>query len=407
MGSIPSAEELRKQIMVTIDVAWRSRLENKVIERWLSNFTGEAIGDIEYERKLALWLLYNFTYINEEEVKHLCRLLFRKYIHLSIEGFEVSDKTISELLENSTFLPLGRNSESGAYVLYMFRQENDIPVRIFGDDKSISEENKIVFVDDMTLSGTQALRNITRVKYGDYRLKEPLSDRFLKLVKNEIKANDVQAQIIDQIKCDRNNESKILNYVNDHVLKNLSLYADVLSERDFAVANPVLVNLIDRYKNDRDNMSKYTVYKMNRLILEQVFPEEIPKSRGIISNDRMILLTFFASDRAKKKLAAEKIEVINCIDLDDMSSVFSEKSMVFYEFDSDKKKCREMCEYYGNRIKPDAPLGFDDCQYLIGLYYSIPNNTLPIFWSDTNWYPLFIRHEKNYGGAINVTGRFI
>lgn len=407
MGFIPSAEELRKQIMVTIDVAWRSRLENKVIERWLSNFTGAALGDVEYERKLALWLLYNFTYINEDEVKYLCRLLFRKYIHLSIEGTEVSDKTVSDILEKSTFLPLGRSSESGAYVLYMFRQENDIPVRIFGDDKSVSENNKIVFVDDMTLSGTQALRNIARVKYGDYRLKTPLSNRFVMLVKKEIEANDVQTQIIDQIRCDRNNESKIVNDINDHILKNISFYADILSERDFGDANPTLTNLIDRYKNDRDNMSTHAIYKMNRLLLEQIFPEEIPKSEGIISNDRMILLAFFASDRAKRKLAAENIEVINCIDLDDMSSVFSDRSMVFYEFDSDKEKCREMCEYYGKRIKPDAPLGFDDCQYLIGLYYSIPNNTLPVFWSNTNWYPLFVRHEKNYGGTINVKGRFI
>ena len=54
MGSLPSSEEIKKQIMITIDVAWRNRLENKLIERWLSNFTGEALGDAEYEKKLVI-----------------------------------------------------------------------------------------------------------------------------------------------------------------------------------------------------------------------------------------------------------------------------------------------------------------------------------------------------------------
>lgn len=129
--------------------------------------------------------------------------------------------------------------------------------------------------------------------------------------------------------------------------------------------------------------------------------------REVIANERMILLAFFASERAKEKFAAENIEVINCIDLDEMSSAFSATSMAFSEFESDKQKCKEMCEYYGAKIKSDAPLGYENCQYLIGLFYSIPNNTLPIFWGNKNWNPIFVRHEKKYGGTINVKGKFI
>lgn len=407
MGAIPSSEELRKQIMITIDVAWRNRLENKVIERWLNNFTGAAIGDVEYERKLALWLLYNFTYVNEEEVKHLCRLLFRKYIHLLIKDSEVDASGVSHVLEESTFFPLGRSSESGSYVLYMFRQENDIPVTFFGDDEGIQDGNRVVFIDDMTLSGSQALRSIGRVKYGDYCIKEPLPEIFMMLVKRKQELNDVQMRIIDQIKCDHNNENKVRHYINEHILRNISFYEHVFLDCDYDGADSMLKKLVSRYINDRENMSKYSIYKMNRMVLEHVFEGVFPKSRGVITNDRMILLTFFASEKAKIKLSTENIEVINCIDLDDMSSVFSDTSMVFGEYEDDKRKCLEMCKYYGNKIKPDAPLGFDDCQYLIGLYYSIPNNTLPIFWSNNNWNPLFFRHEKKYGGKINVNGRFI
>ena len=407
MGSLPSSNELRRQIMITINVAWRNRLESKVIEQWLNNFTGEAIGDVEYERNLALWLLYNFTYINEEEVKHLCRLLFRKYIHLSIGNQEITEENIIALLQKSTFLPLGRSSESGSYVLYMFRQENDIPVVFFGDNNSIDANNTVVLIDDMTLSGDQATWNIAKIKYGDYRLKDPLSDRFMMFVNKELDLSDIQTRVIDHIKSNCDDKNKVLNDINDHIVRNASFYEDAFSDWDYTDVNPTLKKLISRYVEDRGNMSNYAIFKMNRLLLEQAFPEEIPKSREIIPNERIILLTFFASDKAKSKLAADSIQVINCIDLDDMSKVFSEVSMAFSEYETDKQRCREMCEYYGRMIKPDMPLGYKDCQYLIGLYYSIPNNTLPIFWGNSNWNPLFVRHEKNYGGTINVNGRFI
>ena len=61
---IPSSEELKKQIMTTIDVSWRNGLQLSTIDSWLKNFTGEALEDIDIEQNLALWLLYNFTYFN-------------------------------------------------------------------------------------------------------------------------------------------------------------------------------------------------------------------------------------------------------------------------------------------------------------------------------------------------------
>ena len=41
---IPSSEELMKQIRITIEVAWRNGLELSMINKWLENFTGEALG---------------------------------------------------------------------------------------------------------------------------------------------------------------------------------------------------------------------------------------------------------------------------------------------------------------------------------------------------------------------------
>lgn len=59
---------------------------------------------------------------------------------------------------------------------------------------------------------------------------------------------------------------------------------------------------------------------------------------------------------------------------------------------------RAMCERYGEKLSPMEPLGFGDCQLLLGFAHNIPNNTLPIFWSTGNaecsWTPVFPRYRK-------------
>lgn len=407
MGKLPSSDELKKQIMGTILVAWRNNLELPIIERWLDNFTGEALGDADHEKNLALWLLYNFTYYNEEEVKHLCRLLLRKYLHAYLKEGVVGEQEINDVLKESTFFPLGRNSESGAYVLYLFRQENDLPLGFFDNGQEISESSRIVFVDDMTLSGSQAKRNISRIKYGDYKIKgEHISDKFMELLLTDTE-NGLRNEIITKITCDRSDKAKVTKMLNSKIIENVDFYDEIHKKEDVVHGNPILSDLLRRYTTDRENMAKVAIYKMNRLILEETFSDMIVKSRKIVSNNKIVLLTFIASEKAKKCLAAENIQIINCIDLDEMSAAFSEKSMALSAYHEERCLCKHMCEYYGKKIKESMPLGYDDCQYLLGLYYTIPNNTLPIFWGNKNWNPLFVRHEKNYGGNTDVGGKFI
>lgn len=83
--------------------------------------------------------------------------------------------------------------------------------------------------------------------------------------------------------------------------------------------------------------------------------------------------------------------------LDNSYKCFSEHSRFFIdEPDSYKDKCREMCERYGKRISR-TPLGYQDCQMLLGFHHNTPNNTLPIFWQERNgWIPMFKRFAKIY-----------
>lgn len=52
---------------------------------------------------------------------------------------------------------------------------------------------------------------------------------------------------------------------------------------------------------------------------------------------------------------------------------------------------------YGTRLFVDLPLGYGDCELLLGLYHNTPDNSLPIFWSEQNeWKPIFKRYHKIY-----------
>lgn len=52
-------------------------------------------------------------------------------------------------------------------------------------------------------------------------------------------------------------------------------------------------------------------------------------------------------------------------------------------------------KYGMNLFNP--PLGYGNCELMLGLYHNTPDNSLPIFWSEQNeWQPIFKRHHKIY-----------
>ena len=101
------------------------------------------------------------------------------------------------------------------------------------------------------------------------------------------------------------------------------------------------------------------------------------------------------------------VQVISSITLDDRDRAFSNNSYLFdrEKYQSIRQITKDMCEYYGKKIIQDKedymkgfPLGFEDGQYMIGLSYNTPDNTLPIFWAQGNgWVPIFERKTKKTG----------
>lgn len=72
-------------------------------------------------------------------------------------------------MTRTIFLPLGNPSESGALILYNFRTANALPKRVFNQpidwSTKLSDGNidDIVLIDDVTLSGSQAIDYVGRL----------------------------------------------------------------------------------------------------------------------------------------------------------------------------------------------------------------------------------------------------
>lgn len=55
---------------------------------------------------------------------------------------------------------------------------------------------------------------------------------------------------------------------------------------------------------------------------------------------------------------------------------------------------------YGRKLVPSHPLGYMECELLLGFSHNTPDNTLPVIWFEKehggmeNWYPMFKRYPK-------------
>ena len=91
-GDFPSFETMMSVLKKVFEKSWKVDLDIEDINLWLCNFTGTFF-DTEDERRLALWMLCNFTYYNDAEINHLCSVLFKKFTHTLVKA-EASFYTI-------------------------------------------------------------------------------------------------------------------------------------------------------------------------------------------------------------------------------------------------------------------------------------------------------------------------
>lgn len=156
----PSEEKMLDVLKQTIEKSWHVDLTIEDISNWLSNFTGRIFNPIA-EKKLALWLLCNFTYYNEDEVNHLCGYLFHKLLHqLLIDNSLATEQDAEKCILNCAFTNIGNPSESGGMILYHFRQEANLDLErfIFPTEIENASQKNVICIDDVMISGGTASR---------------------------------------------------------------------------------------------------------------------------------------------------------------------------------------------------------------------------------------------------------
>lgn len=171
---------LERKITVFTETIWKGKVEGKHVKKWLENFADD-IDSSPSEQINGLYLLSKFMYFGNEEVRELLRSLYRdkiKYPYVQAIRKNNSDTTsiidinnlLIEKLDKTRFISIGNSAESSSFLLYYFRQENNLKkelfwtsAEVFAIDKNgksvLSNPNidNYIFIDDLCGSGNQIL----------------------------------------------------------------------------------------------------------------------------------------------------------------------------------------------------------------------------------------------------------
>ncbi|RQU83852.1 hypothetical protein DF133_29805 [Burkholderia cenocepacia] len=182
--------EYERKIRTLVKHAWDQEIDWPQVSAWLDNFSGDFL-DRSDERVYGLFALSKFMYFGRRLIREMLRSLYRDHfespllqrIRRNLRGSR-DIKLIRDLyrqeLEATRFIGVGNPSESGAHLLYYFRQVNRLPKELFSDiagafqpavDRKTGEAflmpkdsavTRYVFFDDLVGSGTQVALYLTQ-----------------------------------------------------------------------------------------------------------------------------------------------------------------------------------------------------------------------------------------------------
>ena len=128
-----------------------------------------------------------------------------------------------------------------------------------------------------------------------------------------------------------------------------------------------------------------------------------------INCSRRYLLVMITSERAKRLLEDSDMTVIAPIILSDGELNLGKKSPFITDVEqlggvAAEDEVRSFIVTYGSKAWKGHPLGFGNSALGLGLHHNVPDNTLPIFWQDNPWRPVFSRRPKK-GGPVSYDPR--
>ena len=180
-----SLAECERRLMILAAQAWDGEVRWSEMTAWAENFIGSTAPPQD-EKLHALFALSHFMYFSRRLTREMLKALYRDHfeaptmqrIRRNFKGTRdvyLLRKQYQHQLSATRFVGLGNPAESGAHLLYVFRQVNDLPKNCFADLLSAfaskpsrtrvgeieyqirdASVNRIVFFDDIVGSGTQA-----------------------------------------------------------------------------------------------------------------------------------------------------------------------------------------------------------------------------------------------------------
>lgn len=131
---------------------------------------------------------------------------------------------------------------------------------------------------------------------------------------------------------------------------------------------------------------------------KQYSQDLVEKMLHIDSTIEVDYYCLFGLDKGIESVRAETAftEVRALFTLDESFRCFSNDSRYYLADEQAAKRIAfDTMSKHGGFLCPAHPLGYKDGQLLLGFSHNIPDNTLPVIWSDEdNWAPIFRRHPK-------------
>lgn len=135
--------DLDRTLRTLVEHAWEREVTWSQIQAWASNFTGQT-ASTDVEREHSLIALSRFIYFGKRLVREMLRALYRDHFESPMiqrvrrNCQHTRDATIlrthfTHELNSTRFIGVGNPSESGAHLLYYFRQINRLSKELFVD----------------------------------------------------------------------------------------------------------------------------------------------------------------------------------------------------------------------------------------------------------------------------------
>lgn len=178
--------DLEARLRTLASHAWDGEVRWPEIEAWIESFTG-AVAARDKEQLASLYALSKFIYFGKRQIREMLKALYRDHFEAPLtqrirrnlnntRDVSLLKQQFQRELAATRFLGVGNPSESGAHLLYYFRQVNSLKKDLFvdlsgafapqivkqGTSSRVDLEprnpgaSRYIFFDDLVGSGTQA-----------------------------------------------------------------------------------------------------------------------------------------------------------------------------------------------------------------------------------------------------------